>query len=189
MSATLGKWLFGLALGLAAAGFGQAEAAPDFQIVSAHIYKQNLVYYLDAKAHAQLDDKLRNALDNGVSLLLIYDIRVFQPGAWWWFDNTVATLSQRYRLRYHPLSRRYLVDNLNTGVSLSYARLNDALGMIDRLQGFPVLDQSLLPKNGGVVADVRLRVDTADFPLPLRVRAYFNDAWRPASTWYRCDFR
>ncbi|MEJ2478908.1 MAG: DUF4390 domain-containing protein [Acidihalobacter sp.] len=189
MSAALGKWLLALALGLAAAGLVQAASTSDFQILSAHIYKKDLVYYLDAKAHAQLDDKLRNALDNGVSLLLIYEVRVFQPGAWWWFDNTVATLSQRYRLRYHPLSRRYLVDNLNTGVSLSYARLSDALDMIDRLQGFPVLDQSLLPKNQAVVADVRLRVDTADFPLPLRVRAYFNDAWRPASPWYRCDFR
>ena len=187
-TARLGKWLFGLALGLAASSFVQADAASDFRILSAHIYRQNMVYYLDAKAHTQLDDKLRNALSNGVSLLLVYDVRVLRPGGWLWFDDTVATLSQRYRLRYHPLSRRYLVDNLNTGVSLSYARLSDALYMIDRLQGFPVLDQSLLPKNQAVVADVRLRVDTMDFPLPLRVRAYFNPDWHPASNWYRCDF-
>jgi hypothetical protein len=188
---TLGRWLFGLMLSLVAGGLAQVEAAPgpDFQILSAHVYKRNLVYYLDVRAETKFDDKLRDALNNGVSLLLIYDVRVSRPGVWWWFDDTVATLSQRYRLRYHPLSRRYLVDNINTGVSYSYARLRDALNMIDRMQGFPVLDQSLMPKSGAVVTDVRLRVDTADFPLPLRVRAFFNTAWHPSSPWYRCDFR
>lgn len=173
-------------LGLGVAG--HAWAASDFQILSAHVYRHNMVYYLDARARTRLDDKLRSALHNGVSLLLTYDVRVVQPGAWFWFDDTVASLNQRYRLRYHPLSRRYLVDNLNTGVSLSYARLSDALEMIDHLHGFPVLDQSLVPKHGSVVTDVRLRVDTGDFPLPLRVRAFFNAAWRPASPWYRCAF-
>lgn len=183
---TLGKWLCGLALGLAVSGLACAEAPSDFRILSAHTYRQNMVYYLDVDARAVLDRQLRDALLNGVSLMLVYDVRVSRPGAWWWFDDTVASLSQRYRLRYHPLSRRYLVDNLNTGVSQSYARLSDALWEVDQLRRFPVLDQSLLPKGGGVVADVRLRVDTADFPLPLRMRAYLDSGWRPASAWYRC---
>lgn len=186
--ATLGKWICGLALGLALSGACvQADAAPPFQILSAHTYRQNMVYYLDADARSKLDEQLRNALLNGVSVMLVYDVRVLHPGAWWWFDDTVASLRQSYRLRYYPLSRRYLVDNLNTGISRSYAQLSDALAMVDRLRRFPVLDQSLVPKHERVVADVRIRVDTSDFPLPLRVRAFVDSGWRPASDWYRCS--
>lgn len=187
-TATLGRWLRTLALGLAATGFAQAATVPDFRILSAHTYRHDRVYYLDAQAHTRLDGKLRDALNSGVTLLLVYDIRVLRPGVWWWNGGTIATLRQRYRLSYQPLSQRYLVDNLNSGVNQSFAQLRDALAFIDRLQGFPLLDQSLLPKDRNVVADVRLRVDTADFPLPLRVRAFFNSAWRPASSWYQCAF-
>lgn len=184
-----GRWLFALALGMGAVGYAHADANAYFQVLSAHTYARNMVFYLDATAEVRLDDKLDGALNNGVSLMFVYDVQVVHPGVWWWFDDVVAALSQRYRLRYRPLSQRYQVDNLNTGVSSSYARLDDALAQIERLQAFPMLDQSLLPAHENVRAEVRLRIDAADLPLPLRVRAYFNDAWRPASDWYRCALR
>ncbi|APZ44374.1 hypothetical protein BW247_15825 [Acidihalobacter ferrooxydans] len=199
-----GRLLLGLALSVLLGGAAQASSRPaastqansghgaptaDIRILSARTYARDRVYYLDATARLRLDGKLENALNNGVSLTLSYDIRVVHPGPWWWFNNTVAAVHQRYRLRYRPLSQRYQVDNLNTGISSSYATLDGALAHIERLRRFPVLDQSLLPKGKVVVAEVRLHVDAADLPLPLRVRAYFNSAWRPSSAWYQCAFR
>ena len=40
-------------------------------------------------------------------ILLVYRRRA-------WFDETTAELSHRVRLSYHPLSQRYVVENLTT---------------------------------------------------------------------------
>ncbi|OBS08272.1 hypothetical protein Thpro_022522 [Acidihalobacter prosperus] len=179
-----------MALGLACTawllGAPPAHAESDrFSIVRAHAYQIYSVYYLDATARIPLDATLRGALTNGVSVVIAYDIRVVHTRGWW-FDDTVATLTQRYRLRYHALSRRYLVDNLNTGISHSFSRLSEALDDIANLRRLPLLDQTLLTKGRHYQVDLKVRVDAGDYPLPLRVRAFLEGAWRPSSDWYRC---
>ncbi|WP_156782577.1 DUF4390 domain-containing protein [Acidihalobacter yilgarnensis] len=178
----------GMTLGLMACTLilpvAHADSA-DFAITSARTYQVYSVYYLDAIADIPLDATLRNALTNGVSVVIAYDVRVVRSRGWW-FDDTVATLTQRYRLRYHALSRRYLVDNLNTGISRSFSRLGEAQADIARLQRLPLLDQTLLGKGQRYEVDLKVRVDTGDYPLPLRVRAFLEGAWRPSSAWYRC---
>lgn len=180
----------GTAIGLFAASFAPVAHADSstFRILSAHTYRLYSVYYLDAKAQIPLDGTLRNALTNGVSVVIAYDIQIIHPRGWW-FDDTVATLTQSYRLRYHALSRRFLVDNLNTGISRSFSRLNEALRSIADLNRLPLLDQTLLAKRRHYVVDVRVRVDSGDYPLPLRVRAFLDGAWRPSSDWFRCPLK
>lgn len=157
----------------------------EFNVVDAHAYRVYSVYFLDATSTIPLNDTLKSALSNGISVVLAYDIRVVSTGGWW-FDDTVASLTQRYRLRYHALSRRYLVDNLNTGISHSYLLLGEALGDIAHLRHLPLLDQSLLNKGQRYVVELKIHVETSAYPLPLRMRAIIEGAWRPSSDWYQC---
>ncbi len=183
------QWrLLTLWLGLLFSLGAQAASAPDFVISSAHVFERHQVYYLDAKAKLRLDGNLASALQNGVGLVFVWDIRIMRPHGWW-FDNTLASLSTRYRLRYQPLSQRYRVDDLNSGVSHSYWSLSQALQRIGRLQDFPLIDQSLLLPERPLFVDLRVRISAAALPLPLRIRSYLDASWRPASKWFRCDLR
>lgn len=180
--------IVGLGLGLFAYPLFAHADTNQFSIKSADTYRLYSVYYLDATASLPLNNTLRDALHNGVSVVLSFDIHVVQKGGWW-FDDTVATLNQRYLLRYHALSRRYLVDNLNTGISRSFLLLGEALADIAHLRHFPLLDKMLLGKGQHYQVDLRVRVDDSEYPLPLRVRALIEGAWRPSSHWYRCPLK
>lgn len=184
----LAACLLVLLAGCLAWGAGRAASSPEFLVTSAHTFERNAVYYLDATARLRLNGNLSSALDNGVALTFVWDIHIMRPDGWW-FDNTVATLTQRYRLRYQPLSLRYKVEDLNTGLSLSYFSLQQALERIGRLHDFPLIDRSLLPRKTPLVVDLRIRISAAALPLPLRIRSYLDGSWRPASPWYRCALR
>lgn len=177
-----------MVMGLLVCPLSAHADSTQFSIKSAHTYRVYSVYYLDATAALPLNDTLRNALKNGISVMLSFDIHVDQKGGWW-FDDTVATLSQRYLLRYHALSRRYLVDNLNTGITKSFLLLGEALADISHLRRLPLLDKMLLSNGHEYQVDLRVRVDTSEYPLPLRVRAFIEGAWRPSSDWYRCPLK
>jgi hypothetical protein len=70
-------------------------------------------------------------------------------------DAVEAELIWQYELEYRPLSQRYIVRNVNSGLQDSYATLYSALNNLGRIQGLPVIDDSLL--DSGSRYRVRLR--------------------------------
>ncbi len=155
-----------------------------FRIISARTDLVEEVYRLDANIRYVLSKPVQEALDNGVPLILELQFQVLQD---WWglWDWEVASLSQRYRVQYHALSRQYLVENLNSGVQTNYASQEDALNALGTIRGLPVLDRRLLDSDQDYTARLRARLDIEALPTPLRVWAYLNSGWSLASNWYR----
>lgn len=155
---------------------------PDFRVDRLSSEQRDGVYYLDADFSLKLGDEMRAALRNGVQLVLAIDFNVTRSRRFW-LDEYVAGLKQRYSLRFHALTRQYLVQNMNTGIQKSYHNLVSALDALRTLRNLPVLDAGILQQ--GVQYDARLRVylDIDALPVALKVRAYTKKGWSVSSEW------
>ncbi len=149
--------------------------------VTTHLEEE--VYWLDADIRYALSEEALEALHHGIPLTLTLDIQVFRPRAYLW-DEKVASVELAFRLSYAPLGRRYEVRNLHTGISRSFATLEEALEALGRVRRFPMLDKRLLEVGKRYKARLRARLDLDALPMPLRLMAYLTPAWHLKSDWY-----
>ncbi len=157
---------------------------PPFTIRSAHIYLDNKVYLVNANIHYSLTRPVLDALRNGVPLTIELRIELIQNRDWPWWNETIAVIKQRYRLRYFALAQHYVLRNLNMGTESSYQTLGAALEALGRLKELPLIDQNLLPAGENYVARMRVALDIESLPTPLRLLAYLSSRWRLTSEWY-----
>lgn len=161
----------------------QEEEAPAFRVVRGAVTMDDEVVYLDARMDLDLSDEAKRALESGVPLTIELEITVTRP-RWWWFDADVASLIQRYRLRFHALSRRYVLTLLNSGESRSYNSRRALLARLGRVEALPLIDRGLLEPGESYVVALRARLDLDALPRPLRAGAYVSPQWRLVSEWF-----
>ncbi len=157
--------------------------AEQAQIHDVRILLVDGVYRLGARVEFSLNDTVREALENGVPLVLELQIQVVGEREYLW-PETIAELHQRFSLRYHALSQRYLVRNLSTGVLQSFRFLDDALKAIGNIYDLPLLDANLLKADGDYRVRLRSQLDIESLPTPIRLWAYLGSNWRLNSGWY-----
>lgn len=157
--------------------------AAGFQVIGADTRLAKGVYHLDARIEYDFSEATLDALRNGVPLTIQLQMEVLRRRDWVW-DETVASLQQRFRLEYHALARQYLVTNLNSGELHSFPTQGTALEHLGRINGFPLLDKSLLQDGERYYARLRARLDIEALPAPLRLTAYLSRHWRLTSEWY-----
>ncbi|MDH3589310.1 MAG: DUF4390 domain-containing protein [Gammaproteobacteria bacterium] len=162
----------------------QAAKKGDFVIQAASADEVDGVYYLNATIDYELNDIALEALARGVSLTfeLRIDVRRVQR---WRPDKSIADLLQLYELRYHALSERYVVLNLNSGEQQTFLTLAAALLYLGDIRELPVIDRALLNPKRDYVFRIRSVLDIRSFPGPLRVLDVFFGDWRLTSDWYR----
>ncbi len=156
--------------------------ASDFSVDRVALRLQEGIYHLDADMRLSLSREMQRALNNGVPLAFELEFELYEPRRLVW-DELVARLTQEYVLRFHALSKRYLVFNRNTEQQQSFADLKTALAALGHVDGLPVLDQALLEPGRRYVARVRIGLDEAELPVPLRVKTFFKRAWKARSPW------
>lgn len=160
-----------------------AQAA-EFSIVRASTELRDEVYYLNADLSLRLGDAVTEAVQSGVPLTIELQIEVVSPRNWWW-DETVYALSQRYRIKFHALTRRYVVTNLNSRVQNSYRTHTAAVMAVSRVADLPILDRSTLQVGERYQGRMRARLALESLPSPLRVWAYLSSDWDLVSDWYQ----
>lgn len=157
--------------------------AAGFQVMDADTRLVQGVYRLDAKIEYSFSDATMEALRNGVPLTIQLQMEVLRRRDWLW-DETVASLQQRFRLEYHALARQYLVTNLNSGELHSFPTHGTAVEFLGQINGFPLLDKSLLADGENYYARLRASLDIEALPVPLRLNAYLSKHWRLTSEWH-----
>lgn len=156
----------------------------NFEVRSAYTTLRDGVYYLNARVEYELPAPAEEALLNGVTLDLELQIEVersrrFLP------DRNIASLRQRYSLRFHALSGRYIVRNENSGEQASFATLDAARQHIGDVRDLPVLDASLLDPDDRHELRLRAVLDRRRLPPPLVWITAIWDDWGVSSPWYR----
>jgi hypothetical protein len=178
--ARLRRWLLALAFGLVPL----CAWAGEFSVRNADTNLVEGVYLLDAHVDYSFSAEALKALDNGIPLTIRLDIEVQRKRSWW-FDADVASLEQRYQLRYHAFSEQYLVRNLNSGALYTYPTLASAVEALGDIRDFPLLDEKLIKPHAKYEVELRAYLDIEALPSPLRPLAYITPAWHLGSEWYK----
>ncbi len=177
-------WLMGCLLSLLLSPSQAAPPDAGLHIARAELHLHEAVYHLDADLSLGFHEAIIEALSSGIPLTLETRFEVQRRRPWLWNAPVIQNL-QRHMISYHPLSRRYLIINLNTHRSQDYPDAQSALLALSRIRDLPVLEQQVLFPHADYLARLRVQLDIDALPTPLRLWAYISPAWQLRSPWYR----
>ena len=159
-----------------------ADTDPEFVVRSAGTVLVDKVYQLNANIHYRFSDEALDALDNGVPLVVELAINIERKRDYVW-NETVASLRQRYQLSYEALTQRYVVTNLNSGADNYYGSRAAAIDALGNVTHLPLLDAGLLSPDEHYIVNLQASLALDALPVPMRVLGYFSSNWRISSEW------
>ena len=153
-----------------------------FEIRSAESELVDGVHVLDARMQLVLSSEALRALSSGFTLTIELQAELIRVRRWY-IDNLEAELATRYELEYHPLTRRYIVRNLNSGDQDSFATLYSALNNLGRVQALPLIDDTVLEADSTYRIRVRALLQTRQYSAPIRMLFFWRGQWQLESEW------
>jgi hypothetical protein len=172
--------MFVLDIGLAQ---DEIEREGYFEVRSASMEAIDGVHTLDARLQLILSSEALAALENGVTLTIELQLQVIRERRFL-LDDVEAELAVRYELEFSPVSKRYIVRNLNVEDQDSFATLYTALNSLGRVQGLPVIDDAVLSSDSDYRVRLRAMLNTEQYPAALRVLFFWRGRWQLQSEWY-----
>jgi len=173
-----------VAVVLAACGADAHADALDgvLEVRSAYVSVEGGVFLLHARIEYPVNPAIRDALHDGVTLIVDLDTRIERERRFW-FNADVVDLTLRRELHYHVVSDRYLVRHERSGTLKSFATLEEALSDLGTVDGWPVLVEPQLSA-GSYRISVRAGVRRGRLPASLRALMFWTDDWHRVSGWY-----
>ncbi len=179
-------WLLLVISESSASAPGDTEAG--FDIRNARTELVDGVYLLDADIRFVFSTETLDAIDNGIPVTIILEMQVLRErGLVWdnlWWDKKIAGLEAKLRIETRPLSKTYLVRNLNSGETRTFRSFGELVVGLGRIRKFPLLDEYLLGDEGRYYLRLRALLDIESLPSPMRPWAYLSSLWRLKSDWY-----
>jgi len=162
----------------------QARAAGTIQVTRAELVESvvGAELQLSADIYLPVSTRMREVLAMGIPLHFVLEFQLSEP-RWYWRDRRVVRAEQRYRLSYHPITRRYRVTRF--GFPQDYIALDQAIASLSRVRGWQVVSTSALDRDVRYEAAVRMRLDTDLLPGPLQIDLFTNRDWDLESEWKR----
>lgn len=157
----------------------------DGQVVRIEPLVQQGQLLIDADIDFTLGSELHDAAQKGVPLYFTADLEILRP-RWWWFDKTVVTTEQTWRIQFNALTRQWRVslDDL----SLPAATLDEALDLVRHIRGWQVGSADEFKPGVEYQGQLRLRLDTSRLARPFQVDAINSNAWSLTTPWKKFTF-
>jgi len=160
--------------------------AADILVHDANLRATDEGLVLNAEFRFDFPAALAEAVVSGVPLYFVFEFDLTRH-RWYWFNEHPVSKQMQVRLSYHALSRHY---RLSTGVlQQNFSTLEEALGVLRRLQNWLVVDRTLSLADATYDAAVRMRLDTSLLPKPFQVSALTSRDWQLESDWKVFPFR
>ncbi|WP_058555453.1 DUF4390 domain-containing protein [Thiohalocapsa sp. ML1] len=159
-----------------------SAATRDFAVENVETRLADGTLVMDANVRYEFSERALEALDNGVPLTVEVHLQVRAVGDWIWRESLLDR-RLRYRIRYRPLSERYLVSQLPGEAGRTYVTRDVALTALGELRGIPLLSPERLAPEQDYELHVRVSLDVEELPLPLRPMAYLYPSWKQSSKW------
>lgn len=140
--------------------------------------------YLDVNVEFDLPRSVQNALNRGIPLYFVTEFTI-ERQRWYWVNKPIVEASLLTRLSYSPLTRQYRLSR--GGLSQSFDSLSETLSILKSLHGWRVSEDPVIENPEDCVAEVMVRLDTEQLPLPMQVTIGEND-WDLTSDWHSVDF-
>jgi hypothetical protein len=152
------------------------------EVRSAYVNIDNGVFLLHARVEYPVNPAIADALRDGVTLTFDLDTRVERERRFW-FNANIVELTLRRELAYHAVSDRYVVRDVKSDEQQTFPTLEEALGYLGKVDGWPILVEPQL-NGGNYVISVRAGVRRGHLPASLRALLFWADDWHRVSEWY-----
>lgn len=159
-----------------------ARAGGDFRVEQVETRLVEGAYLLDARIDYGFSERALEALQNGVPLTLALQIQVRAANDWLW-NKSLVDQQLRYRIRYKPLSGRYLVAQLPDDKGRTYVTRGAAIAALGEIDGLYLLSADRLDPEQDYEVHLRASLDIEELPLPLRPMAYLSSDWKQKTGW------
>ena len=173
-----------------AANTGARAAGPlsgDLDIRSAFVVVDHGVLQLSAHIQYPITDRIRSALQDGVTLAFDLDVIISRHRRLW-FNTTELEMTLRRELTYHAVTDRYLLLDENRVEQESFPTLEAALDRLGHVEDLPIIVQSQLRDGGPWEVAVRAGMRRGRMPDALRALVFWTDDWHRTSDWYTWIF-
>ena len=174
--------VLGLAFGMVGGILAQDEDPGHFEVRSGSHELVDGTYFVDAVIYLRLPTEAADALHSRLSLTIRVEVEFLNRLRLWW-DPVEFSASRRSQLTYYPLTDRYVVRHIDSGVREDFVTLAGALEFIGRVDVLRVVDAALLDEDRRYDVRVRAVLDKDDLPGPLRLLAFWRRDWSIASDW------
>jgi hypothetical protein len=175
-----------------AAGGARADALDGLlEVRSAYMNVDSGVFQLFARVAYPVNDDIRAALKDGLTLTFDLDVVVSKERRFW-VDDDVANYTLHRELVYHAVSDRYLTRDIDPRSPMqqhSYATLEEALEALGTVDAWPVLVAPQLSANREYRVSLRAGVRRGRLPDTLRVLLFWTDDWHRESEWFSWSLR
>jgi hypothetical protein len=172
---------------LVAAPAARADALDGLlEVRSAYVSVEQGVFQLYARIAYPVNDDIRAALKDGLTLTFDLDVVVDRERRFW-MDDTVEELKLQRELSYHAVSDRYLtreVDPRTSSEQHSYATLEEALEALGTVDAWPILVTPKLSADRQYRVSLRAGVRRGRLSDTLRVLLFWTDDWHRESEWF-----
>ena len=138
------------------------------------------VVTVDCDVTYEVDERIEEALSNGVEVAFILDIELVEENQYWMNQN-VGSFSYMFFLKYHALSQQYILKDKN--IERSFPDLYSAFYYQSRIKNIELINIDALDLEKKYFIRARARLASEMLPLPLRIKSYFASEWRPTSGW------
>lgn len=156
----------------------QADTGMTIDDVSVRILDR--VIMVDCDVNYQVDPKVEDALTNGVEVAFILDIELIEENKYW-LNKGVGKFSYIFFIKYHALSQQYILKDKNN--ERSFPDLYSAFYFQSRVKNIELGNIDSLDLERKYFVRARARLASEILPLPLRIKSYFANEWRPTSGW------
>jgi hypothetical protein len=156
------------------------------EVRSAYVSVEQGVFLLYARVAYPVNDDIRAALKDGLTLTFDLDVVVDRERRFW-MDATVEELKLQRELSYHAVSDRYVTrvfDPRTTGEQHSYATLEEALEVLGTVDAWPILVTPKLSANRQYRVSLRAGIRRGRLSDTLRVLLFWTDDWHRESEWF-----
>ena len=142
------------------------------EVRSAYVNVEGQVFQLFARIAYPVNDDIRAALKDGLTLTFDLDIIVARERRFWVDDDIYNQTITRE------------VDSRNNNAQHSYATLEEALEALGTVDTFPILVSSQVSPSREYRVSLRAGVRRGKLPDTLRVLLFWTDDWHRESEWF-----
>jgi len=153
------------------------------EVRSAYVNVDNDVIQLHARVQYPVNEQIRAALQDGVTLSFDLDVNVTRERRLW-LDAEIASLQLRRELTYHTVSDRYVVRDARNGEQQSFPTLEAALDDLGSIDGWPIAVAPQLNPSSNYRVSVRAGIRRGRIPDALRSLMFWTNDWHRTSSWY-----
>jgi hypothetical protein len=153
------------------AGFA---ATSSMSVKSAELKAQEDAYLLNADIDIKFSSAIEDAISKGYTLNFIIEFQLATPRKYW-FDDEIATVTQRVSLSYHALSRQYLL--VRGEQQKTFVRLDEAIDDLSTISDLKVFSKSQVEKGESYKAGFLMRLDTKKLPKTLQGDGLVSEEW------------